>query len=271
MEIIISVIVGLLILFTTIFIIEINKKHEKIVILNSDKYNQLILINEKYEFCKNNKDCYEFNLKCNSKRQFDKLNLYEMLKSEIEGNLFLIRDAIISIENNKKMLELYNKEISNIKSTITQEKSKALKINYQTFITIEERLFNSNILKPKTMFEIRCCAYYISPHGRNRYSKENKFNYNHVMEAYKNVLDQIEYKKSKQYQIKIERAKVSDSLRYDVLKRDNFKCQICGATQKDGVTLQVDHIVPVSKGGTSVIENLRTLCSRCNIGKSNKV
>jgi hypothetical protein len=65
--------------------------------------------------------------------------------------------------------------------------------------------------------------------------------------------------------------KVSDALRYDILRRDNFTCVICGASQKLGVRLHVDHIVPVSKGGKSVASNLRTLCERCNVGKSDKM
>ena len=63
---------------------------------------------------------------------------------------------------------------------------------------------------------------------------------------------------------------VSDKLRYKVLKRDNFKCCACGASPaKDpSVELHIDHIVPWSKGGKTTIENLQTLCSKCNIGKS---
>lgn len=59
-------------------------------------------------------------------------------------------------------------------------------------------------------------------------------------------------------------------LRFKVLLRDNFKCRICGASPaKDpGVELHVDHIVPWSKGGETVIDNLQTLCSKCNLGKS---
>ena len=68
-----------------------------------------------------------------------------------------------------------------------------------------------------------------------------------------------------------ERAKLGDSLRYDILRRDNFRCQICGATQQDGYKLHVDHIVPVSKGGRTEPGNLRTLCERCNMGKSDKI
>ena len=62
---------------------------------------------------------------------------------------------------------------------------------------------------------------------------------------------------------------ISDKLRYTVLKRDNFKCCACGASPaKDpSVELHIDHIIPWAKGGETVIENLQTLCSRCNIGK----
>lgn len=68
-----------------------------------------------------------------------------------------------------------------------------------------------------------------------------------------------------------ERNKMSASLRYDVLARDGFRCQICGATQDDGRKLHVDHIVPVSHGGRTEMSNLRTLCDRCNLGKGSKI
>ena len=54
------------------------------------------------------------------------------------------------------------------------------------------------------------------------------------------------------------------------MRRDGFRCQLCGATQADGVKLHVDHIIPISKGGTSDIDNLRTLCERCNRGKGDQ-
>jgi len=59
-------------------------------------------------------------------------------------------------------------------------------------------------------------------------------------------------------------------LRFLVLRRDNFKCKACGASpaRNPDIELQVDHIFPWSKGGATVMENLQTLCSVCNIGKS---
>lgn len=60
-------------------------------------------------------------------------------------------------------------------------------------------------------------------------------------------------------------------LRWRVLQRDRFTCCACGASPalSPGVELHVDHIVPWSKGGETVLENLQTLCSVCNLGKSN--
>lgn len=60
-------------------------------------------------------------------------------------------------------------------------------------------------------------------------------------------------------------------LRFKVMLRDNFACQHCGASpaKQIGVELHVDHIFPWSKGGETTLENLQTLCSNCNLGKSN--
>ena len=65
----------------------------------------------------------------------------------------------------------------------------------------------------------------------------------------------------------IERKKLSNKMRYNVLKRDGFRCCICGATSAT-TELVVDHIIPVSYGGKTVMSNLQTLCFECNNGKS---
>lgn len=64
---------------------------------------------------------------------------------------------------------------------------------------------------------------------------------------------------------------ISWRLRFIIMRRDNFRCKKCGkspATDQT-ITLHVDHINPWSKGGETVPDNLQTLCSVCNIGKSN--
>ena len=59
-------------------------------------------------------------------------------------------------------------------------------------------------------------------------------------------------------------------LRFKVMSRDNFKCCYCGASpaKDSSVELHIDHIKPWAKGGETEINNLQTLCSRCNQGKS---
>lgn len=66
---------------------------------------------------------------------------------------------------------------------------------------------------------------------------------------------------------------ISLGLRYDVLRRDRFRCVICGANPAANpqCQLHVDHVIAHSKGGRTSLENLRTLCMRCNVGKSDKI
>lgn len=65
------------------------------------------------------------------------------------------------------------------------------------------------------------------------------------------------------------RKSLSKAIRFEVFKRDSFACQYCGRTAPD-VILEVDHIVPVAKGGTDDLLNLVTSCRECNRGKSAK-
>lgn len=60
-------------------------------------------------------------------------------------------------------------------------------------------------------------------------------------------------------------------LRFLVMRRDRFSCRHCGASPaKDpNAELHVDHVVPWSEGGPTTLENLQTLCVRCNLGKAN--
>ena len=62
-------------------------------------------------------------------------------------------------------------------------------------------------------------------------------------------------------------------LRFKVMARDNFKCCICGRSPATDptVVLHVDHIKPWVKGGETTMENLQTLCSKCNLGKSDLI
>ena len=72
---------------------------------------------------------------------------------------------------------------------------------------------------------------------------------------------------------KEQRALMTKKLREYIKKRDNFTCCNCGnSTYKEpNLLLEIDHIIPVAKGGCTVEDNLQTLCWKCNRAKSDKI
>ena len=63
------------------------------------------------------------------------------------------------------------------------------------------------------------------------------------------------------------RRSMSNSKRFEIFKRDGFRCLYCGGTPVQ-VLLRVDHVIPVAKGGTDDPSNLVTSCFDCNAGKA---
>jgi len=71
----------------------------------------------------------------------------------------------------------------------------------------------------------------------------------------------------KKIRVQRKRQPISKKLRLLILERDNYRCRLCGKSARD-TELEVDHIIPVAKGGTAGLNNLQTLCIDCNRGKS---
>ncbi len=67
-----------------------------------------------------------------------------------------------------------------------------------------------------------------------------------------------------------QRKLMTRALRQKIMRRDNYTCQMCGKYMPDEVGLQIDHIVPVSRGGKTIASNLRVLCNKCNAKKGSK-
>ncbi len=68
--------------------------------------------------------------------------------------------------------------------------------------------------------------------------------------------------------IKNQREPLTPSQRFEIMSRDKFRCQLCGATAKHNARLEIDHKIPVKKGGTNDLDNLWTLCFNCNRSKA---
>lgn len=79
----------------------------------------------------------------------------------------------------------------------------------------------------------------------------------------------VKFKKSSQYQRRL----MTPKFRQEILTRDNHICKLCenSTNNEPNLLLEVDHIIPLSKGGLTIIENLQTLCWKCNRSKGAKL
>ncbi|MBO4983778.1 MAG: HNH endonuclease [Clostridia bacterium] len=59
-------------------------------------------------------------------------------------------------------------------------------------------------------------------------------------------------------------------MRFSLYQRDGYRCLKCGISQ-EYANLEIDHIVPIAKGGKSTYNNLQTLCHRCNVAKGDSI
>ena len=259
----------LIIFFVCFFIILHRKIHLK-VMNNSNLLKALNAINANTAF--NNFDnFYLYEQHYDNKRNYLKIEPAYIMSYIIRENLEYFENIIIKIRENINLNEIYHQKVDLLESSITKEECKKLKINYKTFLRIENKYFRENIINPILDYSFTVIMYYSSPKRQVNLSKVKVFNFNEMYTCLDSVSRKNVSKSEYQKLSSVERGFVSDSLRYDVMLRDNFRCVICGASANEGARLHVDHIIPISKGGKSDISNLRTLCERCNLGKSNKI
>lgn len=116
---------------------------------------------------------------------------------------------------------------------------------------------------PKFVFQ------YISPAGNSSYSTEIKLDINNMERFIRYLAEKVKFKKSVEGQRKL----MTQRLRQEIKERDHYTCQSYGVsiTDEPHLLLEIDHIVPVSKGGLTEESNLQTLCWKCNRKKSNKI
>ena len=109
---------------------------------------------------------------------------------------------------------------------------------------------------------------YVSQKGNSKKHIDFKLTDRNISKLINYVEGIVKNKSNKKYQ----RSLMTKELRERILKRDNYKCQLCGLSRKQEphLLLEVDHIIPISKGGKTVESNLQTLCWACNRSKGNK-
>ena len=246
------------------------KRCKAIVERTSELLARLDDFNKRFSFDWSVKPEYKFHRKFNSKKKLDRCDFTDILDEFIEKYPDLLA-ICAKLEKNRKLYKDYCRSISVLKSTATKESVKGLKISFSKYIELETALFEIKQLHPVIESKVVCMATYSSPQGRNKYSRMATCDIRILPRRNEAMKAKQIYQNSEAERRKRERALMTDKLRYSILKRDGFKCKICGRTADEGVKLHVDHIIPVSKGGKTVPSNLRTLCEACNLGKSNEI
>lgn len=110
---------------------------------------------------------------------------------------------------------------------------------------------------------------YISPGGNSTVKCDIKLDLYNLEKLIIYLNELISFRKS----IKGQRALLTLSLREKIKSRDNYTCQKCTISvfDENNLLLEIDHIVPLSRGGLTTEDNLQTLCWRCNRSKGAKL
>lgn len=110
---------------------------------------------------------------------------------------------------------------------------------------------------------------YVSAGGNSAQKTTVRLDLSTIDALIETLSEKISFRKSAAGQ----RALMTTKFREFIKKRDGYTCKHCSVSVMDEphLLLEVDHIMPISKGGMSAEENLQTLCWRCNRSKSNKV
>lgn len=268
----IAVVLALLGTIVVVAILVLSKRR-RTVIENSAALAALQSLNQNYQQRLKYPDpiVYNWEDRVHSKAKLDRydidkffLAMLAVLEDQILNQIAVrIKDASVYAE--------YRAEYQLLGSA-TLGRSTYEQMNREAFARIEQKLFTKRMLSaPVCVARVHCIVRYTSPKGRNSYTKTLGCDFEQLRDGLTEMKQIQKAQSTATFLRQQERNRMSNSLRYQVLKRDNSRCTRCGATaQTHGVSLHVDHIVPVSKGGKTEMNNLQTLCATCNLGKSNR-
>jgi hypothetical protein len=156
------------------------------------------------------------------------------------------------------------------KVLLEQEKDRLMQTLTDPLPSLFYKLSKSRLAKelgfePVRFVDIKFQAYkfkYVSSGGNSSYEVSIILDMDNLEKFIKYLGDKLRFKNS----AKGQRALMTPLLREKIKKRYGNTCQQCGISVRDepNLLIEIDHIVPISKGGTTVEDNLQALCWRCN-------
>lgn len=181
-------------------------------------------------------------------------------KEQIE-NLKTLLSELETLKEAKKIIDNYKKEYSNY---IKDVPSYVIEYDEEGFY---ERLGFTII--DDSMLNVEYKFVYTSDGRMAKRSFSVPMNEENIAE----IINKLETRLLISVQAKEQRAIMTPKLRNYILERDNHTCCMCGNSthNEPNLLLEVDHIIPISKGGLTIESNLQTLCWKCNRTKSDKI
>lgn len=204
-----------------------------------------------------------------SKQTLDHFDFQKYITNDVMEDYDNYKELYDTLENNmcawiEFTERIKEKEFQHI--PVGEDLLKSLKISEEKYIELENE-FIEKLKKnePPDSCEIDFIATYRTPKGTTTYTNKYEAS-SESIGVYLREADKIkEYRESAKYQ----RSLITTTTRLRIIAKDHGRCCLCGRSATEGAQLEVDHFIPVSKGGKSSDDNLWTLCRDCNRGKSN--
>ena len=243
------------------------KKYTKFVENNSDALRQLNVINSNYKF----KKIKSFDMV----HSYDNENFYDDISPQdylIYQLVYIQKDVLNAMNNAKTNREMFQRYAEEIKERCHFNNLGEVEMlsNKNKVLKIEKKLFESRIKNPVTEFEISVDLMLTNIQGSYRTDKDDVFSERDIKELIRLVNQkQGSYFTNRDIWdaiCRVERGKVTNKMRFAIMARDGYRCVKCGRSGRH-FDLEIDHIIPIAKGGKSTYDNLQTLCHKCNVKK----
>ena len=247
----------------------IQQKYNDFVNQNSMALKKLTEINQQYAFYPyidfNQTHTYD------NEKFYDNISCSDYLIYQLQYLSPKIFDQVKKVDSNKQKYQNYLCEVESIQ--FGQFQCPIGKLKLDKLLNIEKSMVRKTAQAPATQFCITVTLYCSKMNGRIYDRKTQSFSVEEVL----SFINRLKNKNGTFYNdrdiwdslCRVERGKVSNKMRFSVYERDRYRCRCCGVSERYAA-LEIDHIIPISKGGKSTYENLQTLCRKCNYEKGNK-
>ena len=263
--------VSLVVLVLLISLSIYNAKYRKFVNEHCESIKQLKVINSKYKFISvpnmDMKHSYD------NEHMYNDISCADYLIYQLVFMRKQVEKCLDDTYENQSLFKGYRKEYNEkCLSSLKRYDVEDLPKNVKKLEKTEQKEILKLLKNPTIVFEITVRLTLTKINGDRVRSKTNTFNSDDI----EKFIEDIKHKRGSYYAneyiwnaiCRVERGKVSNKMRFSIYERDGRRCRICGRRTND---LEIDHIIPISKGGKSTYDNLQTLCHRCNIRKGSDI